>query len=38
MDGNDPRWSGAAWVLFAIGLVGLALPVVGLLIVAGIDF
>ena len=37
MGGSDPRWSTAAWVLVAIGLVGLVLLVVGLLIVAGFD-
>ena len=36
MKGNDPRWSAAAWALFAIGLVGLALLVCGLLITAGV--
>jgi len=38
MDGKDPRWSAAAWVVVAIGLAGLVLLVVGLLIAAGVDF
>jgi hypothetical protein len=37
MNENDPRWSAAAWALFAIGLVGLVLLVLGLLIAVGVD-